>query len=61
MSLHQRRAVAGDVAAELADFVVIHDEDGFVLAQFGFAGDERGAVVHVGPDGVAGEELSPEL
>jgi hypothetical protein len=45
----------------LADFVVIHDEDGFVLAQFGFAGDERGAIVHVGPDGIAGEDLSPEL
>ena len=44
---------------QLATFCV--GEDGFVLAQFGFAGDERGAVVHVGPDGVAGEELSPEL
>ena len=36
------RAVDGDVVAELADFLVADDEDGFVLAQFGFAGDEQG-------------------
>ena len=56
-ALHQRRAVDGDVVSELADFLVADDEDGFVLAQFGFAGDERGAVVHVGGVGVAGQQL----
>ena len=55
VSLQQRRAVDGDAVAELADFLVAADEDGFVLAQFGFAGDEQGAVVHVGRVGVAGQ------
>ena len=54
---HQRRAVDGDFVAELADFHVADDEDGFVFAQFGFAGDEHGAVVHVGRHGVAGEKF----
>ena len=54
---NQQRAVDGDVVAEFADFVVVHDEDGSVLAQCGFAGDEHGAVVHVGRVGVAGEQL----
>ena len=64
---HQRRAVDSDFVAELADFLVGHDEDGFVFAQFGFAGDEHRAVVHVGRPafvrlrrgklGVTGEEF----
>ena len=36
--LHQRRAVEGDFVAELADFDIADDEDGFVFAQFGLAG-----------------------
>ena len=40
---HQRRAVDGDFVAELADFEVADDEDGFAFAQFGFAGDEHRA------------------
>jgi hypothetical protein len=34
-ALHQRCAVDGDFVAELADFFVGHDEDGFVFAQSG--------------------------
>ena len=41
----------------MADFFVARDEDGFVFAQFGFAGHEHGAVVDVGRGGVAGEEF----
>ena len=37
---YEHHAVDGDFVAELADFFVGHDEDGFVLAQFGFAGPE---------------------
>src|SRR5260370_20514350 len=55
--LYQRRAVDGDFVAELADFDVADDEDGFVFAQFGLAGDKQRAVVHVGRRGVAGQEF----
>ena len=51
----QRRTVDGDFVAEFADFLVGDDEDGFALAEFGFAGDEHGAVVHAGRVGVAGQ------
>ena len=64
---HQRRAVNGDFVAELADFDVADDEDGFVFAYFGFVGDKQWAVVHLGRPafvrlrrgkrGVAGEEF----
>ena len=55
--LHPRRAVDGDFVAELADFDVVDDEDGFVFAYLGFVGDEQRAVVRVGRRGVAGEEF----
>ena len=38
LGLNQRRAVDGDFVAELADFDVADDEDGFVFAQLRFAG-----------------------
>ena len=55
--LYHRRAVDGDFVAELADFLVADDEDGFVVPQLGFAGDEQGAVVHIGRHGVARQEF----
>src|SRR5437667_5076677 len=62
-SLHQPRAVDGGFVAELADFGVADDEDGFVFAQlareslseFGFVPKAFG-IVHIGRLGVAGEE-----
>jgi len=40
---HQRRAVDSDFVAELADFGVVHHEDGLVFAQFGLTGDKEGS------------------
>ena len=56
-SLHQRRAVDGDFVAELADFDVADDEDGFVFAYFGFVGDKQRTVIYVSRRGVAGQEF----
>src|SRR5438477_13082233 len=54
---YQWRAVDGDFVAELADFDVADDEDGFVFAQLRFAGDQQRAVIYVGWRGVAGQEF----
>src|SRR6266566_4244757 len=58
--LYPRRAIHCDFVAELADFDIADDEDGFVFAQFGFAGDKsrRVGIVHVGRRGVAGPPSS---
>src|SRR6266702_291610 len=51
-----RSAVYHDFIAEQANLGVALDIDGFVFAQFGFGGDEQGAVIYVRTGGVAGEE-----
>ncbi len=56
-SSNQRRAVDGDFVAELADLDVADDEDGFVFAQFRFAGDQQRTVIYVGRRRVAGQEF----
>ena len=56
MSVVSRLAVYNDLITEQANFGIALDIHAFVFAQFGFAGGEQGAVVHVGWNGVAGQE-----
>jgi hypothetical protein len=42
LPLLQRRAIDGDFVAELADFLVGDDEDGFVIAEVGVLHRFRG-------------------
>ncbi len=43
------RTVYHDLIAEQADLRVVRDVHVLVFAQFGFGGEEQGAVVYVGP------------